>query len=122
MQNVELKCVLTGVRSGGCVQPYLVGFAGELISAGYTVFTVRDFMRSAVHLGRWMDSRNIKIGGLTHLLRHSAATAMLRSGASLELVAAVLRHKSPNMTAHYAKIHVELLRQIAQPWPEESSC
>jgi site-specific recombinase XerD len=57
-----------------------------------------------------------------HLLRHSAATAMLRSGASLDLVAAVLRHKSADMTAHYAKVHVELLRQIAQPWPEESSC
>ena len=57
-----------------------------------------------------------------HLLRHSAATAMLRAGASLELVATVLRHKSPDMTAHYAKVHIELLRQIAQPWPEESSC
>jgi site-specific recombinase XerD len=57
-----------------------------------------------------------------HLLRHSAATAMLRSGASLDLVATVLRHKSPDMTAYYAKVHIELLRQIAQPWPEESSC
>ena len=56
------------------------------------------------------------------LLRHSAATAMLRSGASLELVATVLRHKSSDMTAHYAKVHIELLREIAQPWPEESSC
>jgi site-specific recombinase XerD len=57
-----------------------------------------------------------------HVLRHSAATAMLRAGASLDLVAAVLRHKSPDMTAYYAKVHVELLREIAQPWPEESSC
>jgi len=57
-----------------------------------------------------------------HLLRHSAATAMLRSGASLDLVAAVLRHQSPDMTAHYAKVHIELLREISQPWPEESPC
>jgi integrase/recombinase XerD len=57
-----------------------------------------------------------------HLLRHSAATAMLRSGASLDLVTALLRHKSSDMTAHYAKVHIELLRQIAQPWPEESTC
>ncbi len=57
-----------------------------------------------------------------HLLRHSAATAMLRAGASLDMVATVLRHKSPDMTAHYAKVHIELLRQIAQPWPEESPC
>jgi len=64
MQNVELKAVLTGVRPGGCVQPYLMGFAAELTSAGYTLLTARDFMRSAVHLGRWMDSHNIRIGGL----------------------------------------------------------
>ena len=75
MQNVELKAVLTGVRPGGCVQPYLMSFADELISAGYTLLYGRDFMRSAVHLGRWMDSRNIGIGGLkqatiTRFTRH----------------------------------------------------
>ena len=68
MQNVELKAVLTGVRPGGCVQPYLRGFAAELIAAGYSVLSVRDFMRSAVHLGRWMDSRNIGIGGLNQVI------------------------------------------------------
>jgi site-specific recombinase XerD len=51
------------------------------------------------------------------LLRHSAATAMLRGGATLDMVGAVLRHRSPDMTAHYAKIDVTMLRQIAQPWP-----
>jgi integrase/recombinase XerD len=57
-----------------------------------------------------------------HVLRHSAATAMLRQGASLASVAAVLRHRSPRMTAHYAKIDFGLLSEIAQPWPEVSSC
>ena len=52
-----------------------------------------------------------------NLLRHSAATAMLRGGASLDMVGAVLRHRSPDMTAHYAKVDVTMLRQIAQPWP-----
>ena len=51
------------------------------------------------------------------LLRHSAATAMLRGGASLDMVGAVLRHRSPDMTAHYAKVDVTMLRQMAQPWP-----
>ncbi len=51
------------------------------------------------------------------LLRHSAATAMLRGGATLDMVGAVLRHRSPDMTAHYAKVDVTMLRQIAQPWP-----
>ena len=57
-----------------------------------------------------------------HLLRHSAATAMLRAGASLDQIATVLRHQSSDTTAYYAKVDVDLLRQIAQPWPEESSC
>ena len=51
------------------------------------------------------------------LLRHSAATAMLRGGATLDMVGAVLRHRSPDMTAHYAKVDVTMLLQIAQPWP-----
>jgi len=57
-----------------------------------------------------------------HVLRHSAATAMLRQGASLAGVGAVLRHRSPMTTAHYAKVDFNLLKEIAQPWPEVSSC
>jgi site-specific recombinase XerD len=44
---------------------------------------------------------------------------MLRDGATLETVAAVLRHRSINMTAHYAKVDVARLSAIAQPWPGE---
>ncbi len=57
-----------------------------------------------------------------HVLRHSAATAMLRQGASLASVGAVLRHRSPQTTAHYAKVDFGLLSEIAQPWPQVSSC
>jgi site-specific recombinase XerD len=56
------------------------------------------------------------------LLRHSAATTMLRAGATLEAVGAVLRHRSLDMTAHYAKVDVTMLETIAQPWPGEASC
>lgn len=54
-----------------------------------------------------------------NLLRHSAATAMLRAGASLDAIGTVLRHRSANTTAHYAKVDVNMLREIAQPWPGE---
>jgi site-specific recombinase XerD len=54
------------------------------------------------------------------LLRHSAATTMLRAGATLEAVGAVLRHRSLDMTAHYAKVDVTMLETIAQPWPGEA--
>ena len=57
-----------------------------------------------------------------HVLRHSAATTMLRNGASLAGVGAVLRHRSAMTTAHYAKVDFGLLSEIAQPWPEVPSC
>lgn len=56
------------------------------------------------------------------LLRHSAATSMLRGGATLDAVSAMLRHRSLDMTAHYAKVDVRMLERIAQPWPEGVSC
>jgi integrase len=56
------------------------------------------------------------------LLRHSAATAMLRSGATLEAVGTVLRHRSLDMTAHYAKVDIAMLKLVAQPWPGEQTC
>jgi site-specific recombinase XerD len=60
--------------------------------------------------------------GAAHLLRHSVATAMLRHGASLQDVAALLRHQSVTTTEIYAKVDVTALRTIAQPWPEVQPC
>lgn len=60
--------------------------------------------------------------GAAHLLRHSLASSMLRQGASLQDIAAVLRHRSVETTQIYAKIDVTALMRIAQPWVEVSSC
>jgi len=58
-----------------------------------------------------------------NLLRHTVATMMLRGGSTLDEIGTVLRHKSPDTTAHYAKVDVATLQEIAQPWPmEERSC
>jgi integrase len=57
-----------------------------------------------------------------HVLRHSAAAAMLRHGVSLAGVGAVLRHRSPSMTALYAKVDITLLSEIAQPWAGRLPC
>lgn len=57
-----------------------------------------------------------------NLLRHSIATTMLQNGATLENVSAVLRHRSLDMTAYYAKVNVQMLMKIAQPWPEGAPC
>lgn len=53
-----------------------------------------------------------------HVLRHTAATEMLRHGVPLHQIALVLRHRGIDATAYYAKSNIKLLKQIAQPWPE----
>jgi site-specific recombinase XerD len=52
-----------------------------------------------------------------HVLRHSAAVAMLEAGSSLHEIAAVLRHASIETTFHYAKVDQALLTPLALPWP-----
>ncbi len=52
-----------------------------------------------------------------HRLRHSAATAMLRNGASLAEIGQVLRQSRAATTAAYAKVDRAALRALAQPWP-----
>jgi integrase len=53
-----------------------------------------------------------------HALRHTAATEMLRAGASLQEIGEVLRHQEPRTTARYAKVDRKTLRRLARPWPE----
>lgn len=52
-----------------------------------------------------------------HRLRHTAATEMLRHGASLRQVAEVLRHHSEDTTAIYAKVDRAALDLVVRPWP-----
>lgn len=52
-----------------------------------------------------------------HRLRHSLASDLLRRGASIVEVSQVLRHRDLATTAIYAKVDLETLRQVAQPWP-----
>jgi integrase/recombinase XerD len=52
-----------------------------------------------------------------HRLRHTAATAMLRAGASLAEIGQVLRHREQKTTAIYAKVDRTALRALARPWP-----
>jgi site-specific recombinase XerD len=75
-------------------------------------------------LGRAIDRAGVKTASRgAHLLRHSLATRLLRDGAALDTIGAVLRHRDVDTTAIYAKVDVALLRQVAQPWPVEvSSC
>jgi site-specific recombinase XerD len=54
-----------------------------------------------------------------HVLRHSLATHMLQSGASLAEIGEALRHRNPITTELYSKVDFNALRPLAQPWPGE---
>lgn len=53
-----------------------------------------------------------------YLLRHTLATHLIRSGASLKEIADLLGHRSIATTQIYAKLDVDALRAVALPWPE----
>jgi integrase/recombinase XerD len=51
------------------------------------------------------------------VLRHTVATRLLRSGSTMKEVADVLRHRSVDTAAIYAKVDLDALRSVAAPWP-----
>lgn len=68
-------------------------------------------------------ARILNRGGFTglptgsHVFRHSLASAWLRGGADLDQIGVALRHTSRDTTAIYAKVDIEMLADVAQPWP-----
>jgi integrase/recombinase XerD len=56
-----------------------------------------------------------------HRLRHTAATQMLRAGASLPEIGQLLRHRRALTTAIYAKVDHDALRTIARAWPGDAA-
>jgi integrase len=81
-----------------------------------TPFANGDGVSSAVSRALQRAGVKAAVKG-AHLLRHTAATQMLRSGVPLDQIGLVLRHRSLDMSAYYAKVDVALLRSVAQPWP-----
>jgi Phage integrase family len=100
--------------------------SAALASATATTFSFETSLPSFAH-GDGVSSvvkRAMKRAGVVtpakgaHVLRHTAATEMLRHGVPLDQIALVLRHRGVDTTAYYAKADVNSLKQIAQPWPE----
>jgi site-specific recombinase XerD len=91
----------------------------------------RVFVRlSAPHQGfagpstiSWVVRRALARAGIAsankgaHQLRHSLATRMLHGGASLTQIGQVLRHEHIDTTEIYARVDLQGLRALAQPWP-----
>jgi integrase/recombinase XerD len=79
----------------------------EAIAAGTVASTVRRACRRA---------GVAEVG--SHRLRHTAACEMVAAQVPLAEIAQVLRHRSLQSTAIYARVDLDRLRALAQPWPE----
>ena len=86
-------------------------FGGPLTSATVTAVVRRAFARADL---------GVAFQG-AHVLRHTAATRMVRAGSSLKEVADVLRHRSLETVMIYTKLDLPTLAAVAQPWPEVQS-
>lgn len=53
----------------------------------------------------------------SHRLRHTVACEMVKANVPLVRIGQVLRHRSLQSTAIYARVDVERLRSLAAPWP-----
>lgn len=53
----------------------------------------------------------------SHRLRHTVACEMVAAQVPLTQIAQVLRHRSLQSTAIYARVDLDQLRRLAQPWP-----
>jgi len=82
----------------------------EPIAAGTVASTVRRACRRA---------GVAEIG--SHRLRHTVACEMVAAQVPLPEIAQVLRHRSLQSTAIYARVDVDRLRLLAQPWPGDVS-
>ncbi len=76
-------------------------------SSAVSMIVAAALKRAGIHRPR---------GRGAHLLRHSLTTHMLRTGESMETIGALLRHRSPETTAIYAKVDVPMLENVAQTW------
>ena len=54
----------------------------------------------------------------THILRHTVATHLYQSGATLKDVADLLGHRSLEASLIYTKVNLPALAAVAMPWPE----
>lgn len=73
-----------------------------------------SLVRSAVRLAYARVGLDARFTG-TRVLRHTAATRILRNGGSMKEVADVLRHRRLDTRAVYAKVDLPMLADVALP-------
>lgn len=86
------------------------------VGADTSVHALKAAVRRA-----WKKSRLPSPFAGTHILRHSAATRMKRSGIPLKTIADSLGHTAMQTATLYAQVDMPALRRVAQPWPRSQA-
>jgi site-specific recombinase XerD len=81
--------------------------AGRLSAAAVSCVAAKALRRAGINVPR----------AGAHVFRRTAATWMVRQGATFKEVADVLGHARLETTAIYAKLDLEALLDVALPWP-----
>ena len=77
-------------------------------------------IRNAVRYAAARCGLGTRIRG-THILRHTLAVQLVQRGTRFKEIADLLRHRSLDTTAIYAKVDLAALAEVALPWPGRSA-
>jgi integrase/recombinase XerD len=114
--------------AGEAILHYLRHRQPHKVSDSVFITVTAPFVPISRHVIRRVVMAALRRAGISaptqgaHLLRHSVATRLLREGVSLSAIGVLLRHASIETTTLYAKVDVDLLREVALPWPEVQPC
>ena len=67
-------------RKAGRIGPHIAGFEAPLISLSYTSGTVRNSLKVAGQLGRWLVSANVEVSDLNSVVIDAFRAARLADG------------------------------------------
>ena len=113
---------------GNALVRYITDWRPEINNEAIFLTTAAPIVGIGRHIVSQTARRAIKRAGIdspshgAHIFRHSAASGMLRAGASLQEIGLILRHASIQTTARYAQIDTELLHLVVRPWPGVEVC
>ena len=101
---INFKTKKTDTRQNLKLGNMAMRFLPKDIKQGQPVYDLPTNMQSNIDLKKWVKAAGITKKVTFHVARHTAATLLLNSGASLATVAFQLGHKDVRMTQIYAKI------------------
>jgi integrase/recombinase XerD len=113
------RLVPLGEEAEAWLQEYLLSIRPQLLrkASSQEVFLSnrgRPFTRGplAFLVAHWARKAGLVKHITPHILRHSCATHMLRHGADLRYIQAMLGHSSPQTTQIYTRVEISDLRKV----------